>query len=103
MSIQAFGTRRVSESLNAINDYLDQAIRIADAIPPGQIIAATLAPVAGTVSPRLKTVLWQLSSGTTSSAPFDDVKNGATVVVTGVNLSHATAPTTFVNDIKVLK
>jgi hypothetical protein len=105
MSLEAFGTRRVTESLRAIGDYLDQAVLIAEGIPPGQIVKPTLEDVPSTLSPRLTSVLWKLADGSTSpSVTLTVVSNGATVVVSGVHLTHRDGTTgPFQNDIKLLK
>ena len=105
MPIEAFGARRVTESLRSINGYLEQVVAIAGGIPPGQIATQTLVTVPGTASPQLTNVVWKLASGATSSSiPRGDVKNGVTVVVTAANLSHFdTLAKKWVPDIRFFK
>jgi hypothetical protein len=87
MSTQAFGSRRVTQSLKAIAKYLDDGARIAGGVPPGQVVRLDLEDAPSTVSPRLRSVLWVISdTETSSSIPVGDVEDGATVVVSGVNL-----------------
>jgi hypothetical protein len=53
MSTEAFGSRRVSESLRAIAKYLDEGALIAGGIPPGQAVKLQLEPTPSTPGPRL--------------------------------------------------
>ena len=91
MSIEAFGTRRVSESLRAIARYIDDAAKIARGVPPGQVVRLDLEAAPTTVSPRLTGVLWDLGdSETVPSIPLDELDLSdavaVNVVVTGINL-----------------
>ena len=42
MSTEAFGSRRVVESLKAIGSYLDEGVKLAGGVPPGQVSKLTL-------------------------------------------------------------
>ena len=63
MSTEAFGSRRVVESLKAIGSYLDEGVKLAGGVPPGQVSKLTLEtiqvgqrPALTQVSPRVITV-----------------------------------------------
>jgi len=93
MSIEAFGTRRVTESLKAIAKYVDDGAKIARGIQPGQVLDLDLKPAPVTLSPRITSVLWELDDGgTAASIHQDDLDltdpNGvvATVDVAGSDL-----------------
>lgn len=74
MSIEAFGTRRVSESLKAIAKYIDDGAKIARGIQPGQVLDLDLKPAPVALSPRITSVLWELDNdGTASSIHLDDL------------------------------
>ena len=87
MSTQAFGTRRVTESLKAIGDYLDEGVRIAEGVPPGEILELKLEKTPSTPSPRLTTVLWQPLGSPTLPFPKDGDQS---IEVNGRNLKHVT-------------
>jgi hypothetical protein len=53
MSTEAFGSRRVTESLKAIAKYLDDGAQVAGGVAPAQVIRLDLDPVARTPGPRL--------------------------------------------------
>jgi hypothetical protein len=92
MSLQAFGSRRVTQSLRALAKYLDDGARIAAGIPPGQVLSLDLDDVPTTVSPRLTSVLWDLEASEGGPAPsveFDELTDPMPVVVTGTNLPLA--------------
>jgi len=63
MSTQAFGARRVSRSLREIARYLDEGIKVAGGIPPGQTVRLDLDPAPVTLTPRITNVSW-LATGT---------------------------------------
>jgi len=74
MSIEAFGTRRVTESLKAIAKYVDDGAKIARGIQPSQVLDLDLKPAPVALSPRITSVLWELDGGgTASSIHLDDL------------------------------
>lgn len=87
MSTEAFGSRRVTESLRAIAKYLDDGARIAGGVPPGQVVRLDLEPTPGTPSPRLTNVLWEDNhSHVIKVGPGQTTLN---VLVSGDNLDTA--------------
>jgi hypothetical protein len=52
MSTEAFGARRVRESLRAISTYLDSATHLAEGVPPGETVRLDLEPP----GPRLRSL-----------------------------------------------
>jgi hypothetical protein len=87
MSTEAFGARRVTESLSAIGKYIDDAVQIADGVPPGQSIRLDLADVVSAPLPIVKNVTWEKSGSNTLS--LDDIEVGSPLVlkVVGDNLT----------------
>lgn len=67
MSTEAFGSRRVTESLRAIATYLDEGAKIARGVPLGQVLELNPVDVLGTPSPDLTEVIW-VDSGTRTIA-----------------------------------
>jgi hypothetical protein len=65
MSIQAFGSRRVTESLTALASYLDEAVQSADRIPAGEVAKLTLEDIPRDLGPRLREVCWKDRNNTT--------------------------------------
>jgi len=59
MSIQAFGSRRVTESLTALAGYLDDAVQSAERIPAGEVAKLTLEEIPRDLGPRLREVHWK--------------------------------------------
>ena len=97
MSIEAFGTRRVSESLKAIAKYIDDGAKIARGIQPGQVFDLPPSHQPQTLSPRITSVVWDLGDGTTSSIHQDDLDLApgavaATVDVAGSDLLVVAGP-----------
>ena len=83
MSTQAFGTRRVTESLKAIAKYLDDGALIAGGVSPAGVIPINPQPAPRPPSPRLTSVspnVVRLDEG--EAEDF-------TLTVTGVDLDHA--------------
>src|SRR6476620_2011158 len=58
MSIEAFGSRRVTESLRAIASYLDEGAKIARGVPSGQVLPLNPVDVPATSAPRLTNLVW---------------------------------------------
>jgi hypothetical protein len=101
MSTEAFGSRRVTESLRAIQKYLDDGARIAGGVPPGQVVKLDLEPTPSTPGPRLRNVLWadnnshviEVGPGTTT---LDVLASGTNLAKTAVfKLVSATSPSVF--------
>jgi hypothetical protein len=74
MSTEAFGSRRVTESLRAIASYLDEGAKVARGVPLGQVIALKPVDVQGTQSPDLTEVIWVDSGTRTLAVPTGDVE-----------------------------
>jgi hypothetical protein len=101
MSTEAFGSRRVTESLRAIHKYLDDGARIAGGVPPGQVVRLDLEPTPSTPGPRLRNVLWadnnshviEVGPGTTT---LDVLASGTNLEKTAVfKLVSAASPSIF--------
>jgi hypothetical protein len=101
MSTEAFGSRRVTESLRAIQKYLDDGARIAGGVPPGQVVKLELEPTPSTPGPRLRNVLWaenhsheiEVGPGTTT---LDVLASGTNLAKTAVfKLVAAASPSVF--------
>jgi hypothetical protein len=102
MTIEAFKSRRVKESLKAINTYLDLAADLAGDVKPSQTLRLDLesAPVVPDV--RVTEVLW----AATQSKVIEVGKVGKTqkVKVSGEHLTHLDKDTnTWLVDVTVLK
>jgi len=83
MSTQAFGTRRVTESLKAIAKYLDDGALLAGGIAPTGIIPLNPQPVPRPPSPRLTSV-------SPNVVKFDaGEEKDFTLSVIGLDLNHA--------------
>jgi hypothetical protein len=84
MSTDAFGARRVRESLRSIGRYLDSASRLAEGIPPGETVRLDLEPP----GPRLQKLTAKDDAQHTGKIELPDpatVKN-LVMVGKGVNL-----------------
>jgi hypothetical protein len=58
MPIQAFGSPRVVEALNALAGYLDEAVKSAARIPAGKVARLKLENIPRDLGPRLTAVSW---------------------------------------------
>ena len=56
MSTEAFGARRVTDSLRAVAGYLDEAVKSASRIPAGAVTRLDVEPIPRDLGPRLKKV-----------------------------------------------
>ena len=89
MSIQAFGTRRVIESLRAIGSYLEQAVETAEGIPPGEVVRLDLEDIPNSVSPRLTSVHFpNLTRKITLPEHDGDTETTVDLTVAGENLEN---------------
>jgi hypothetical protein len=61
MAIEAFKSRRVRESLKALESYLGQAAHLADGVKPSETIKLELEPAREAASPRVTKVVWKHS------------------------------------------
>ena len=78
MPIQAFGSPRVVEALNALAGYLDEAVKSAARIPAGKVARLKLENIPHDLGPRLTAVTWS-EDGTENffdvvGSDLDDVK-----------------------------
>jgi hypothetical protein len=90
MSTKAFHSRRVTETLRAIGDYLDSAAKIAGGVPRPTTISLELEDVPENPTPRITEVLWE---------------NGSSVIQlpTGAQTVEATAFGDNLTDVTVFK
>jgi len=59
MSTEAFGSRRVTRSLREIVTYLDEGIKLAGGVGPGQTVRLDLEQPSISLTPRITKVVWQ--------------------------------------------
>jgi hypothetical protein len=84
MSIEAIGSRRVSGALRALAEYLDQGARVAEGVPPGQVVKLELDPPSTTPGPQVSDVVWEESESRIIERPPG--QHTLHVVVSGENL-----------------
>jgi len=91
MAIEAFKSRRVRESLRALESYLGQAAHLADGVKPSETIKLELEPARDAASPRVTNVVWKNSKPANAGVIAEaDLKASSvvTVTVSGNHLAH---------------
>ncbi|MFN0101392.1 MAG: hypothetical protein ACKV2U_04795 [Bryobacteraceae bacterium] len=87
MSKEAFGSRRVTEALKAVGEYLDNAAQIAAGVQPGGTVKLNIEDIPATPSPRLTEVQWVINAQKSHVIRLDQLTKPCTIEASGENLS----------------
>jgi hypothetical protein len=86
MAITAYSSRRVRESLLALESYLGQAADVAGGVKPSATLKLELESTRDLPSPRVTHVVWNQSKGDVIAEP--DLRRSSIVTVSGDHLTH---------------